>query len=183
MHAMLALSASHLEKLAPSCLTVAAQNHRLAAMKGLNEALVQPITSSEEGDAAIATCYALLMQSWYTDDGLQTFLVVMRSCDYTSKWVREQKIKSVLSGEDEVVRLDTMKGRFKDAPKFNENFTERGLLSLQALELLCEHDVHFQVFDALKEAYESFAASSFACMTPAAFSVFLSNISKLTVRA
>jgi hypothetical protein len=163
MHAMLALSASHLEKLAPSSLTVTAQNHRLAAIKGLNEALSQPLSSTEEGDAAIAVCYALLMQSWYMDDGLQASLVLTRSCGYTTKWVREQKFKSILSEDDEEARLATMKGRFKDAPRFDTKFIERGLGSLQGLEALCEEEVHFKVFDGLREAYQSLTMSSVAC--------------------
>ena len=163
MHAMLALSASHLEKLAPSCLTVAAQNHRLAAIKGLNEALSQPLNGTEEGDAAIAACYALLMQSWYMDDGLQASLVLTRSCGYTTNWVREQEFKSILSGEDEETRLATMKGRFKDAPKFDREFVERGLQSLRGLEALCEEPVHVKAFDGLKEAYQSLYLSSLAC--------------------
>ena len=64
MHAMMALSASHLERLTPSHLLPTAQSHRLRAISGLNAALSSPLSSTAGGDAAIATCYALLMQSW-----------------------------------------------------------------------------------------------------------------------
>jgi hypothetical protein len=66
MHALLSLSASHLKKLSTNEFTAISQSHRLSAIKGLNIVLNQPVTSAEQADAILATCYALLMQSCYT---------------------------------------------------------------------------------------------------------------------
>jgi hypothetical protein len=165
---MLALSASHLERLAPSCLTVPAQNHRLASIKGLNETLSRPLSNTEDGDAAIATCYALLMQSWYMDDGLQAFLVLTRSCGWTTKWVREQKCRSILAGECDETRLGTMKARLKDAPRFNDGFVEKAVKSLTALEPLYEESVLAEVSDELMKAFKSLSVSPLTCKSFAA---------------
>src|SRR4051794_15894319 len=119
MHAMLALSASHLHKLGVNNLTLPAQTHRLAAITGLNQTLSKPLSNSEEGDAVIATCYALLMQSWYMDDGLQASLVLTRSCEWTTRWVRGQGVRSLLAGDGEEMRVSTMRGRLKDVPRFD----------------------------------------------------------------
>jgi hypothetical protein len=156
MHAMLALSASHLRKIspAPSCLSIPAQTHRLAAMKGLNEALSRPIYSSEEADAAIASCYALLLQSWYMDDGLQASLVLTRSCEWTTRWVREQKVKSVLADENEYTKVAIMRGRFKDAPIFDVAFSQKAVASVQTLQPLCVEDFQVMVFHGLKKTFE-----------------------------
>jgi hypothetical protein len=97
MHAILALSASHLDKLAPSGLTNVAESHRLAAIKGLNSGLDTPLQSAEEGDAVLATCFALLLQSWYMDDGLRSFLILIRSCDLMTKHMHTQNVDSILS--------------------------------------------------------------------------------------
>jgi hypothetical protein len=165
MHAMLALSASHLERLAPSCLTVPAQTHRLASIKGLNKRLSRPLSNSEEGDAAIATCYALLMQSWYMDDGLQAFLVLTRSCGWTTKWVREQKCRSILAGDCHETRLGTMKSRLKDAPRFDVGFVEKAIQSLVALNSLYEEDVPvlLEVSGELMKAFKSLSVSPLSC--------------------
>jgi hypothetical protein len=160
---MLALSASHLERLATSCLTVPAQNHRLASIKGLNETLSRPLSNTEDGDAAIATCYALLMQSWYMDDGLQAFLVLTRSCGWTTKWVREQKCRSILAGECDETRLGTMRARLKDAPRFNTGFVERAVESLAALEPLYEESVLVEISGQLMKAFKSLSVSPLAC--------------------
>ncbi|KAE9372721.1 hypothetical protein N431DRAFT_505051 [Stipitochalara longipes BDJ] len=164
MHAMLALSASHLRKISPtpSCLSGPAQTHRLAAMKGLNEALSRPVCSSEEADAAIAACYALLMQSWYMDDGLQASLVLTRSCEWTTKWVRKQNVKSILAEEDEFTKLAIMRGRFKDAPRFDVGFAEKAVASVQALESLCIEEVQVQVLTGLKKTFELLHVSPIA---------------------
>lgn len=163
MHAMMALSASHLEKLAPSRLTVPAQQHRLAAIKGLNQALERPLRSTEEGDAAIATCYALLMQSWYMDDGLQASLVLTRSCYSTTKWVREQKVRSLLSGDDKCSRLKTMKGRLRGAPGFDTVFVGGAIEALDGLKPMCEEEFQTRLFGELRAAFESLAVSPVAC--------------------
>jgi len=163
MHAILALSASHLERLAPSCLTVPAQTHRLASIKGLNDTLSKPLSNTEDGDAVIAACYALLMQSWYMDDGLQAFLVLTRSCAWTTKWVKKQKCRSILAGESDETRLGTMKSRLKDAPRFDEGFVEKAVKSLAALEQLYDEDVLVEVSGKLMEAFKSLSVSPLAC--------------------
>jgi hypothetical protein len=168
MHAMLALSASHLRKISPvpSCLSGPAQTHRLAAIKGLNEALSRPFCSSEEADAAIAACYALLMQSWYMDDGLQASLVLTRSCEWTTRWVRNQNIKSILAEEDEYTKLGIMRGRIKDAPRFDAEFVEKAVASVQALEQLCVEQVQVQVVNGLKKTFELLHISPIAGKHP-----------------
>jgi hypothetical protein len=168
MHAMLALSASHLRKISPipSCLSGPAQSHRLAAIKGLNEALSQPLCSSEEADAALAVCYALLMQSWYMDDGLQASLILTRSCEWTTRWVRGQKVNSVLAEEDDCTRLAIMRGRFKDSPRFDVGFTQKAVASLQILETLCVEEFQIQVLDGLKKTFELLPVSPIAGKRP-----------------
>jgi hypothetical protein len=164
MHVILALSASHLRKISPilSCLSGPAQSHRLAAMKGLNEALSQPLCSSEEADAAIAACYALFMQSWYMDDGLQASLILTRSCQWTTKWVRGQKIKSILAEEDDCTRIAIMRGRFKDSPRFDVGFSKKAVISLQILEPHCIEEFQVRVFDGLKKTFELLPVSPIA---------------------
>jgi hypothetical protein len=89
-HALLALSASHLDKVTTGGFTTTAQSHRFSAIRGLNNALHQPVTTAEQGDSILATCYAVLMQSWYMDDGLTPFLILTRSCDSVTRHIQSQ---------------------------------------------------------------------------------------------
>ena len=179
MHAMLALSASHLEKLAPNGLTTIAQSHRLLAIKGLNNALANPLYSAEEGDAAIAACYALFMQSWYMDDGLQASLVLTRSLDLTTKRVRDQQLGSIFAGETGETRLSSMKGRIKDCPKFDEDFIGAAVSSVGALEGLLEWEFERELWGGLRDAFGAFHGEAVDGCFPSLLSL-LSRVRLLT---
>lgn len=137
MHGLLGLSASHLTKISSESFTTIAQSHRLRASKGLNEALSAPLQTVEEADAVIATCHALLLQSWYMDDGLKAFLVLTRSCDLVSNQVRAQNIQALLAKEDLDSRTEIMKGRLDGTPSFNPAFIHEAASSLNAILPLC----------------------------------------------
>lgn len=161
MHAMLALAASHLEKLAPSGLTSMSQMHRLSAIKGLNAALDKPMKKAEDGDAAIAACYALYMQSWYMDDGLSASLVLTRSSDFTTKRVQAQRIGSIFAQQSADTRLDNMRTRLTNCPKYDTDFIQSALSSMSAVLPLCKVDFEKILVLALLEAFESLTGSSF----------------------
>jgi hypothetical protein len=156
MHAMLALSASHLEKLAPNGLTDIAQSHRLEAIKGLNTALIKPLHTPEDGDAAIATCFALLMQSWYMDDGLQASFVLTRSLDATTKQVRDQELGSIFACESSETRFNSMKNRIQDCPRFDIDFINAAINSIEALGPVLTSNFEIDLWTGLVEAFRAF---------------------------
>lgn len=137
MHALLGLSASHLSKVSPASLTSVAEDHRLRACKGLNEALSGPLKSIEEADAVIAACHALLLQSWYMDDGLNAFLVFTRSVNLVALQVRTQNIQALFAKEDFDSRTEIMKTRLDGLPTFNPAFIEEAQASLDMILPLC----------------------------------------------
>ncbi len=137
MHAFLALSASHLEKLAPSNLTPVAHSHAHAAMTGLNEAISKPFLRPEAGDAAIAACYALLMQSWYMDDGLSSFLIISRSCQAVTGQVVSDGVDAVFAKEGRRQVIEKIRERIEGAPKFDSLFVGQARASLKILRELC----------------------------------------------
>ncbi|KAH8590977.1 hypothetical protein B0O99DRAFT_280640 [Bisporella sp. PMI_857] len=157
MHALLSLAASHLNKLSSSGLTAAAQSHRLSAIKGLNEVLEEPIKSPEQGDAILATCYALLMQSWYMDDGLPAFLVLTRSCDAITQHVQSLKVGSLLAEENIDTRIENMRTRLKTISDFNIECLRSALASLNALAPLCQQLFEKNFWTALQDCFISLA--------------------------
>ncbi|KFX92649.1 hypothetical protein V490_05260 [Pseudogymnoascus sp. VKM F-3557] len=158
MHAILALSASHLEKLSSSGLTKVAQAHRLAAITGLNSHLDKPLKTAADGDAVIATCFALLMQSWYMDDGLESFLVMTRSCDFITKHVRNQQVDSILA-RDDCSRIENMRSRLHGTPRYDVDFLSLASQSVNDVELLCEEGYQWKLLTSLQQCIASLAKS------------------------
>ncbi|KFZ03164.1 hypothetical protein V502_11180 [Pseudogymnoascus sp. VKM F-4520 (FW-2644)] len=158
MHAILALSASHLEKLSKSGLTKVAQTHRLAAITGLNSHLDKPLKTAADGDAIIATCFALLMQSWYMDDGLESFLVMTRSCELITKHVRGQKVDAILA-RDDCSRVENMRPRLHGAPSYDLDFLSLASQSVSDVGLLCEEGYQWKLLTSLEQCIASLAKS------------------------
>ena len=81
MHAVLALAASHMELTTyQEHLHELAIQHRVLAIKGAQEALVKPHPNAVEGDALLASLFALAFQSSYMNDGLEDFFQTVRGC-------------------------------------------------------------------------------------------------------
>jgi hypothetical protein len=77
---MLALSASDLilsQPFHPELPSVA-MTHRVKAIRALNSAIGKPLLSFAEGNAMLATCYALLFQSVLMRDGLVEYMTFIR---------------------------------------------------------------------------------------------------------
>ncbi|TVY59439.1 Uncharacterized protein LSUE1_G007758 [Lachnellula suecica] len=159
MHALLSLSASHLTKLTKSSFTAAAQTHRLSAITGLNNVLNEPVTSAEQGDAILATCYALLMQSWYMDDGLPTFLVLTRSCDAITRHVQSLKVGSIFAHENLESRVESMQTRLIGAPAFSTECLRSAISSLNGLLPLCRQAFEKKLWATLEDCFISLAHS------------------------
>ncbi len=161
---MLALGASHLDKLSSSGLQSVASSHRLLAITGLNEALKEPAGGAEEGDATIAACYALLMQSWYMDDGLNAFLVLMRSCFWVSNQVQTLNIGSVFAHEDLDTRVEDMRVSLRGAPTFDSTFFDTAAASLDVLRPLCQQPFEEELLNCIMDCCAALSQSPFEGM-------------------
>ena len=160
MHAILGLSASHLSKLSPASYTTIAQDHRLKASRGLNKALSAPLKSPEEADAIIATCHALLMQSWFMDDGLSAFLVLTRSSQLVPQQIRNQKIEALLAKEDLDSGVEFMKGHLSGTPLFSPAFVYDAVSSLNGLLPLCLEAYQQELQKCMLENFVSLHSTS-----------------------
>lgn len=80
MHAILGLSASDLMVQEDPSLVTFAMTHRLKAIKAIKKALSEtPKTNTfEEGNALMATCFALTFQSVLLDDGMAEYMTFCR---------------------------------------------------------------------------------------------------------
>ncbi|KAJ9165036.1 C6 zinc finger protein [Coniochaeta hoffmannii] len=80
MHAILGLAASDLSVQKDPTLVAFAMNHRLKAIKAIKKTLsdVPRADTFEEGNALMATCFALTFQSVLLDDGMVEYMTFIR---------------------------------------------------------------------------------------------------------
>ena len=81
MHSILALAASHLDAVTHSGVAEQAIQHRILAVKSLNDALSVPPTTACERDARLAAALVLAFQSSHLQDGMAEFMTMVRGCN------------------------------------------------------------------------------------------------------
>lgn len=79
---MVGLGASHLSLLAPTRYVQDALQHRVVAIKRLNEFLTRGQHSTPDAIAAFAAILVLTYQAAHMPDGLYDFLTMTRGCKY-----------------------------------------------------------------------------------------------------
>ncbi|KIM94227.1 hypothetical protein OIDMADRAFT_149564 [Oidiodendron maius Zn] len=98
-HAILGLAASHISLIAPSSnMQARSLAYRVQAVRGLNGAFSAAPRRREDGDALLATCYALSMQALYIGESVSEFLVMLRGCHVlmTQRWA--ERLGTVFGG-------------------------------------------------------------------------------------
>ncbi|KAJ4347568.1 hypothetical protein N0V95_005305 [Ascochyta clinopodiicola] len=148
MHSILALSASHLDAISSSGVAEQAIQHRILAVKSLNEALSVPPKSKSEQDARMAAALALTFQSSHLQDGLAEFLTMVRGCNLiasdeislgTDSASNTDPSSSIIKAFGEDGHLQQMKHRIGTAPPFsclNQGDLDLAATSLSSIEHL-----------------------------------------------
>ncbi|KAL1797495.1 hypothetical protein ACET3X_004101 [Alternaria dauci] len=116
MHSILGLAASHLDAITHSGVAEQAIQHRILAMKSLNEALSAPPTTSCERDARMAAAIALAFQSSHLQDGMAEFLTMVRGCNLIGGDETLLRHDSIFSAFREDCHLRTMQMRVGTSP-------------------------------------------------------------------
>ena len=99
------------------------------------------------------------MQSWYMDDGLESFLVMTRSCDLLTKHVRSHKVDSILAKDDSESRVENMRSRLEGAPSYDLGFLALAWQSLDAVGALCNESYQMKLLISLQQCISSMAKS------------------------
>lgn len=162
MHAILGLSASELMLKEPD-LAIFAMAHRLKAIKAIKRTLadVQKSNTFEEGNALMATCFALTFQSVLLDDGMAEFMTFCRGIIITAiqMWCKGAKfIFHDFIGEDQMAILKPL---MEQLPTINSEWTDMAVASLQALEPLCKQPVEVEYIGLLRDIAQTLYTSSF----------------------
>ncbi|KAI1754753.1 C6 zinc finger protein [Xylaria castorea] len=162
MHAILGLAASDLMIQEPSLVTFA-MAHRLKAIRAIKRTLTDvPKTNTfEEGNALLATCYALTFQSVMLDDGMAEFMTFCRGIVIVAIQMYCKGAKFIFSnflGDDHVANLQPL---IEIVPLIRKDWTDMAVTSIAALEPLCIQQVEFEYHQLITNLANALYTSSF----------------------
>jgi Fungal specific transcription factor domain len=159
MHAILGMSASHLELLTEEPLGTIAIHHRLLAVQGSNAALSQKTRTGSDGDALLGSCYLLAFQASYMRDGLFEFFTMVRGCSLLSGQLREENLPMAffLTEKD---HFQFMEERLLDLPVISSELVEGAQTSLAMVKSLCCRPYQIDFHQLLDNCVEAVRLSS-----------------------
>lgn len=138
---MLALSASELLEEEPSPeLACTAINHRITAIKTLNESITKGCLTFEDGNAMLATCYALIHQSVLIDDGISEFMSFTRGCVKVLWHMGGNNLPFIFKNVLSHAQLETMGPYLEGPPVLPMEFVGEAIAAVQAIEHFCQTD-------------------------------------------
>ena len=175
MHAMLALSASHLSLLCADSFSTASLTHRQQAIKGLHSAFSSWPLKPVEAHAMLATSYILAFQSQYMEDGLVDHVLSMRGCALLSQVIVTNNLKGAFAISPNL-HCTTMSKCLDDVSPVNIRLVCDALASLERLTPLIEnssaHEVEITFYSGLVATMKPLLASNAA---PSSASASLSS--------
>jgi hypothetical protein len=162
---MLALSAQDLasvdkDPVTSKELTCRAMSYRVSAIASLNAAISRGLTRFEQGNAMLATCFALLFQSVYMDDGLAEYMTFIRGTVAVGiqMGIRKDRMlfEHLFDGNGEKLADPAM----MKAPLIEPSLVRRALESLDKVQPLCKHIVEIEIYGMLLSATRALITSS-----------------------
>ncbi|EUC33642.1 hypothetical protein COCCADRAFT_95536 [Bipolaris zeicola 26-R-13] len=160
IHSILALSASHLDAVTSSGVAEQAIQHRILAVKSLNEALSVPPKTRCERDARMAAALALAFQSTHLQDGMAEFLTMVRGCNLIAGDEMSLNEDSVFHVFREDSHLQTIRNRIDTSSMncVNQGDLDLASVSLSSIESLhmsdCERSYWEHLASVVNHAYE-----------------------------
>ena len=177
MHAILALGASHLTRVASGeDYTTQAIVHRGHAIEGLNKALNKTDRTYGESDAMLAACYALTFQASHMGDGMIDFITMVRGCALVTEKVRQEGSTTAFNIERDV-HLRIMSPRLDNLPEVEPDIVASGINCLTGMQHLLdtytEHQFHSTLMNVFLSLQQSPRAGylNFMCL----YSIFYSG--------
>ncbi|KAI1175735.1 C6 zinc finger protein [Nemania sp. FL0916] len=162
MHAILGLAASDLMVQDPSLVTFA-MAHRLKAIKAIKKTLTDvPKTNTfEEGNALLATCYALTFQSVMLDDGMAEFMTFCRGIIIVAIQMYCKGAKFIFSNFLNNEGMGQLQPLLESTPPIQKDWTDMAVANIAALEPLCKQPVEIEYFQLMTNIANALYSSSF----------------------
>ena len=153
MHAILALGASHLNRLTPQCgYEKEALMHRGHAINGLNTCMAKSQHIYGEADAMLATCYALTFQASYMSDGLADFVIFVRGCALATGKIRDENAPTAFNLAPDR-HHQVIRPRLQSLPHLNTTHIANGLSALDEIQVYLHHEAEHKFFISLRDVF------------------------------
>lgn len=173
MHALLGLAASELMQ-HDSSLVAPAIAHRVKAIKAIKKTLASTPKAStfEEGNALLATCYALTFQSVALDDGMAEYMTFVRGVLVVAIQMYVEDARFLFHdflGDDQ---LELVRPSMERLPLIDRAWSEAARSAVLALEPLCTREVERGYYDMLLQIADALLVSSYdgacdeSCLPP-----------------
>jgi len=166
---MLALAASDLAESHPESskqLTYTAMSNRVKAIGSLNAAISSGLTRFEQGNAMLATCFALVFQSVLIDDGLAEYMTFIRGTIVVGIQMGMKRMNILfhhLFGDQSVEKIDPY---MKAASLIDPDLVRAALRSLEKIRPLCNSRLEIEVYGMLLSTARALITSSRDGMFP-----------------
>jgi hypothetical protein len=176
MHAVLGLAASDLMATqgdADPTLTECAIAHRVKAIRAIKRTLADvPQTNTfEDGNAMMATCYALTFQSVFLDDGMAEYMTFIRGIMIVAIQMYVKGAKFLFSNFMGDKQADMLEPHMARLPLVEPAWADAAVGAVAALEPLCQGPVEKQHLALLRDIAQQLYESNFA----GTFSIFFYN--------
>ncbi|KAK6070913.1 C6 transcription factor [Seiridium cupressi] len=138
--------------------------HRLKAIKAIKKTLAEVPKSNtfEQGNALMATCFALTLQSVMLDDGMAEYMTFIRGIIITAiqMWCKGAKfLFHDFVGEDQMALLKPL---MEHLPVIKKEWTDMAVAGIRALQPLCKHPVEVEYFGFILDIAETLYTPPFA---------------------
>ncbi|KAI2625494.1 C6 zinc finger protein [Xylaria nigripes] len=162
MHAILGLAASDLMTQDQS-LVAFAVGHRLKAIKAIKKTLtdVSRATTFEEGNALLATCYALTFQSVMLDDGMAEFMTFCRGIVIVAIQMYCKGAKFIFSNLLGDNQISVLQAQMESSPPIQQDWADMAVASIAALRPLCKQKVEIEYHQLISDIAAALYNSSF----------------------
>lgn len=132
-------------------LAATAMNHRVLAIKSLQNALAKGVPDMETGNAMLATCYVLVFQSVLISDGFPEFMSFIRGCMVVAYQMGMKGMKFIFDNIMPDDQLRVVGPSLEADPAIPLHIMEPVIESLRFCEYLVVRPAEKEFFDALME--------------------------------
>lgn len=138
MHSILGYSASQLICEDPS-LIEPAMAHRLKAIKAVKKSLAEAPKANtfEEGNALMATCFALTFQSVILDDGMAEFMTFVRGIVIVAIQMYIKGAKLLFGDYLGEAPAEALQPFLEEVPLIEKSWVDAAVVAIKGLEPLC----------------------------------------------
>ncbi|KAF4510816.1 hypothetical protein G6O67_002679 [Ophiocordyceps sinensis] len=165
MHAILGFAASELTRTDDSSsLVTAAMNHRVKAIKAIKKGLTEASEAEmtyEQGNALVATCFALTFQSVSLDDGLAEYMTFIRGILIVGMQMMVKGITPIFDSLFEHRQDELMAPLMQHLPLIQSGWAEAAVEAISNLRTLCVDSVEVAYQEQLIGIAQKLQISSF----------------------